>query len=511
MANIQSVSPGSTLGTALQQLLMCDEIVPGAEPSYQICKTIYLYHPLGQKMTETPIRMAQSLPREISVPDGPEDDCVEAFEAEWRRMATDNIICNVGTQARVYGIASMAVVEEGVSPAAVFDMKKLADAELAFNVLDPLNTAGSLVLNQDPNAIDFQKHRDIAVNGIRYHRSRTVTLMNENPIYIAYTSSSFGFVGRSVYQRALFPLKSFVQTMIADDMVARKVGLIVAMLKMASSIVDRVMAFAAAFKRQLLKVGQTDNVISISIEEKIESLNLANLEGPLLAARKDILENIATAAPMPAKLLNNETFAEGFGEGTEDAKHVAEYLDGVRSWLMPLYEFMDGVVQRRAWNERFFAVMQKKFPEEYGKMDYEQAFYRWSNSFKAEWPSLLREPESELVRVDEVKFKTIVAAYQVLRPDMDPDNSATLTQWFADNLNFNKRLFPIPLNLDYEALAEYTPPEQKPLEEPAEGKPFADDGSGTVVSMMEGRMNRVEQFLQRNGRAISQIARSAGP
>jgi len=33
-----------------------------------------------------------------------------------------------------------------------------------------------------------------------------------------YTQAAFGFVGRSVYQRPLYPLKSFVQTMITDDL-----------------------------------------------------------------------------------------------------------------------------------------------------------------------------------------------------------------------------------------------------------------------------------------------------
>lgn len=478
---------------------MCEEIVPGAPPSYQICKEIYLYHPLGQKVAETPIKMAQSLGREISVPGGPEDDCLEAFNKQWDDDGADNVICNFSTQARVYGISSFALVEEGVTPGTPLDFKALAKSELAFNVFDPLNTAGSLVLSQDPNAIDFQKHRDISVNGVRYHRSRTVTLMNENPIYIAYTSSSFGFVGRSVYQRALYPLKSYVQTMVADDMVSRKVGLIVASIKMAGSIADALQAFATGFKRTILKIGATDQVISISPDDKVESLNLTNLEGPLLAARKNILENIATAVPLPAKLLNNETFAEGFGEGTEDAKHIAEYIDGIRKWLRPAYVFMDAVIQRRAWNQQFYAAIQKKFPDEYGDMDYETAFYRWQNSFKASWPSLLREPESELVRVDEVKMKTIIAVGQVFIPDMDPGNKATVYKWMADNLNASKRMFDSPLELDWEALENYTPPDTGELEEPKPGKPFGAADSSNVIDMVEShasRIKKVEEFLR---------------
>lgn len=485
---------------------MSEEIVPGSLPSYELCRAIFMLHPLGQKIAETPVAMAQSLPREISVPDGPEEDAKKAFVEEWQRIEADKIIRNVATQARIYGIASLALLEENVAFDQPLDLSELAKRELSFNVLDPLNTAGSLVLNQDPNALDYQKHRDISVNGVRYHRSRTVTLMNEQPIYIAYTTSAFGFVGRSVYQRALFPLKSFVQTMIADDMVARKVGLLVAAIKMAGSIADAIMNVAHAFKRNVLKLGATDNVVSIGHEDKVESLDLTNLEGPLRTARTDILENIAAAVPMPAKLINNETFAEGFGEGSEDAKHVAEYVDTIRAWMQPLYAFMDQVVQRRAWNRGFFEAIQRKFPEQYADMPYEEAFGRWVNSFSAIWPSLLREPESELVKVEETKFKTVLGAAQIFLPEVDPENRAAVLQWVADNLNANKRLFSSPLELDWEALANYTPPAQEALSEPAPGRPFsaADSAGGDEIA---GRVTTIEQFLRANGRAISRIAR----
>ena len=334
---------GSALGNGLSTLLTSADILPGDDPSYQLCKTIFLYHPVGQKMAEAPVKMAQFLPRELSVPDGPEDDVRAAFNAQWEDDGATAIIRNVASQARVYGIASLALIAEGVKPSDPLDVKALADAEIAFNVLDPLNTSGSLVLNQDPNAIDFQKHRDISVNGVRYHRSRTVTMMNEQPIYIHYNSAGFGFNGRSVYQRALFPLKSFIQTMIADDMVARKAGLIIAMLKTVGSIVDAVWNAAARFKRQLLQVGETNNVLSIDKDDKVESLDLKNLDAPLSTARKHILENIAVAADMPAKLLNAETFAEGFGEGTEDAKLVAMYIEQYRKDMTPIYEFFDNI------------------------------------------------------------------------------------------------------------------------------------------------------------------------
>lgn len=465
----------STSSKMLQQLLLAEDIEPGSDPSYQLCKTIYEYHPLGQKMAESPVVLAQSQARDIAIPDSPETRVKDAFLKEWTKIGADKHILNVMKLSRIYGIASMSIVEEDVETDSPLDLSRLAGARIGFNAFDPLNTAGSLVLNQDANAIDFQKHGDIVVNGKRYHRSRSVVVLNEQPIYIGYTSSAFGFVGRSVYQRALFPLKSFVQSMMTDDMVTRKAGLLIAKQKQAGSIADSLMSKAAGMKRELLKQAKTDNVLSISVDEAIESLNLQNLDGAHSAARTNILKNIATAADMPAKLLDNETLVSGFGEGTEDAKNIARYIETVRAKMEPLYEWFDAIVQHRAWNAEFYATIQNDYPE-YRNISYEEAFYRWRNSFTAAWPNLLSEPDSDKAKTEKVKFEALMSTVSVLAPLVDAENKSILLEWFADNLNENKLLFPNPLVLDPDALRNAPlfnegSEEEAPEEQPEEPQP----------------------------------------
>ena len=470
---------GSSLTTPLQELLSCEEIVPGAEPSYQLAKIIYLYHPVGARIAESPIRMAQFKPREITVPGSPEEDVRKAFLDEWKAVGADHHIFNVAKLSRIYGVASIACLTEGVPVDRPLDFKELPAAKIAFNEFDPLNTAGSLVLSQQANALDFLKSDDIRVSGSRYHRSRSCVIMNEEPIFLGYTTSAFGYVGRSAYQRALFPLKSFIQTMIMDDLIATKAGVLVAKIKPAGSIADQMMALFSGLKRSVVQEAKNWNVISISPDEDVQSMNFQNMEGPAAMARKNILENIAAAADMPAKLLNAETFAEGFGEGTEDAKAIARYVDAVRTWLQPLYEYFDKIVMYRAWNSEFYATIQAKYPDAFGKKTHTQAFYEWRNAFVANWPSLLTEPESEQIRTDDVVLKAAIAAYEVLAPRLDPDNTATLVGWLADNFNDRKKLFTSPLNLDLEALRAYVPP--TPMAEPGEPKPFAAQDSARLL------------------------------
>lgn len=446
---------GSALGTQLQTLLQGDDIVPGAAPSYQLCKTIYAYHPLGAKIAEKPLTIAQSQARKITIQKGPEDRLREAYLQEWSRIGADRHIFNVMRLARVYGVASIACLTEGKPSNAALDLETLWKASISFNVFDPLNTAGSLVLNQNPNAIDFQKiPGGVSVAGQAYHRSRCVVMMNEDPVYIEYTTSAFGYVGRSVYQRALYPLKSYIQSLVTDDMVTRKAGVLIAMIKSAGSIIDEMMQKVGMRKRQLLKEAETDNVLQVGENDKIESLNFQNLEGPYALARKNVIDNIASAVPMPAKLLSDETYAEGFGEGTEDAKAVAHFIDDLRKQMDPLYVFFDLIVQRRAWNPEFYEIIQRDFPD-YKGVPFTTAFYDWSNSFAAAWPSLLKEPPSEEIKVDAVKLQAVIDLLTVLLPVVDPANKAAIVQWACDNFNSLKLLFDANLQIDVEVLADF--------------------------------------------------------
>jgi hypothetical protein len=457
-AYASSVGTGwSTLGTPLTKILMSDSIELGSKASYELCKIIYSYHPLGAKLVDAPVQLAQSQGRIINIPGKSEDRVRKAFLDEWKNLKCDRVIANAVRLARIYGISSVALLSPDEDPTKPLDFATLATKKITFNVFDPLNTAGSLVMNQNPNEISFLKPFTIQVQGQAYHSTRTCIYMNEDPIYLDYTSSSYGYVGRSVYQRALFPLKSFLQSMITDDMVTKKAGLIVAKLKQPGSIINNVMQMIAGVKRQFLKEGVVGNVLNISIDEAIESLNLQNVDMSMRTARKNVLENIAAAAGMPAKLVNSETLAVAFAEGEEDAKAIARYIDDLRENMQPLYDYFNRIVQFRAWNPQFYTAIKSDFSEEYKGKSFNQAFTDWTNHFFVTWPSLLTEPDSEKIKVANVKLRSIISITEELYDRADPDNKSVLLQWIADNINDLKNLFPSPLDLDTEKMAKYKP------------------------------------------------------
>lgn len=446
------------MGCALKEMLEAPDLTPGSAPSYELSKTIYTSHVLGAKIAETPVKMAMNEPRHIEIMDGPGNRIKDKFISEWEALGCDAAIESCATLSRVYGVASVVITAEDYDTNIPIEPDKLPDLNIAFNVLDPLNTAGSLVLNQNANAVDFLKPGgEITAAGQVYHKSRACILMNENPVFLAYSDSAYGYVGRSVYQRILYPLKSFISTMVANDMVARKAGLIVAKIKQPGSIADNVMARAMGQKREMLKMGENGDVLSIGTDDEVSGIDLMNVDNSLATSRQNIIEDIAAGAPMPSLLISAQTFSQARGDGTEDAKAVAQYIDGIRRWLRPLYDFFDTICMYRAWDRAFYETIQNDFPE-YRKVPYETAFMQWRNSFFASWPSFIKEPESDQVDVEKVKYECILGVFRELSTQMDPPNRAKLVEWVQDNLNENRKIFSSPLLLDTEELANYEPP-----------------------------------------------------
>jgi hypothetical protein len=458
-ASVTVLGGGSPVTPALMSILNADDIQPGADASYQLCKLIYLYHPLGKRIVEAGIEKAMSKPREIIVQEGAEDVVADEFKRVWAEMQCDHYIYSGSVLSKIYGASALVLVAldksgKDIDPAEPIDPLKLQEWQVGFNVLDPLNTAGSFVTDQNPNSFTFQKVQAIQVMGKVYHGTRGCVIHNEQPIYIAFTTAAFGYVGRSAYQRVLFPLKSYIATMAANDMLANKVGVLIAKVKQPGSIVDKFMSFSMAAKRAMVKEARTNNVLSVAPDEDIMSLNLQNADGALTVARQNILLDIATGVPMPAILLNQETFAQGFGEGVEDANTVIQYVEGVRSEMTPLYKWMDNIVQLRAWTPEFFASMQARFPDMYGKITYEEAFYEWRNSFSATWPNLREEPEAEKAKIFEVRIASILQVVQLFGAMLDPENMVRLLEWASDCLNDMKIMFTNPLELDFQTAIE---------------------------------------------------------
>jgi hypothetical protein len=442
----------------LIDLLFSNNITPGDPASYELCKMLWVYHPLCGKLVEKSVKLSLSKKRKITVDAIAKEILVDAFEKEWDRLNAINYIRDTMFVTRAYGVGAIVYGDRDIPTDKPIDPFDLPFLNLYFNVFDPLNMAGSIVTNQNPNAPDFQKPLSyITAAGQPYHPSRTRVMYNGTPIYLQFESSTYGFTGRSVFQRALYPLKSFIQTMITDDWISLKAGLIIAKNKPSGAVVTNLMDKIQGLKRSQLQQGTTGNILNIDVDESIESIDLNNTALAITTVRDNIITNVATASDVPAMLIKDEAFTQGFGEGTEDAKAVMQHVEGIRGEMASLFDFFTDIVMHRAWNEDVYESIKDTYPEVYSKMTYKQAFYSWKNAFRADWPTLLDEPMSEKVKTDEIKLNGLIEFARTLLPIADPDNKARIVGWMTDNLADMKDTFHSVLDLDLEELAKYTP------------------------------------------------------
>jgi hypothetical protein len=147
----------------------------------------------------------------------------------------------------------------------------------------------------------------------------------------------------------------------------------------------------------------------------------------------------------------------------------------------------------RAWTPAFFNSLKKRFPEKYGESTYREAFYDWANSFQAVWPSYLREPDSDQVKVDDTKMKAAISIYQILEFSFDPENKARLIQWICDAITNNKLLYSSPLSLDYKKLLTQLKKDQKARDEQQQAGVEPEDPKPDIPKVKMARADSSEK------------------
>lgn len=470
MAEIQL---NTNLSSELSKILESDEIQPGTDVGYELCKLLWQYHPLGGKLVEKPITMAMCKPRLYNVETDPDERVVRQFEKVWKRMEMTERIKNLFFVSRCYGAAAVGVGTDGTSCKEPLPTFGLQEEDVYINVWDPLNAAGSMVTDQNPNSRYFQQaNKTLKISGKQWHHSRTLKLFNGTPIYLEYQNSTFGFTGRSVFQRVLYPMKSYVGTMTANDLVSQKAGVMVAKTAQNGSVISGIMAAAAKAKREIVKIARTGGVINIGTSDEIESLNLQNIDKALNAARDNIISDIASGSDVPAVLIKEEAFSNGFGEGTEDSKAISQYVDGVRETIAPTIEYFEQLVQYIAWTEDFYTSLKNDFPDIITE-DYQTTFYLWRREFTAKWQELVEESPDKHRESDSKVVQQAVSLFSAVSPQVDPVNRANLADWLSNVANATKTYGDVPLIIDMDKLSKYQPP---PPQDPNYGGPTQQEG-----------------------------------
>lgn len=463
MAEIQI---NTNLSSELMQILDSDAIKPGTDVGYNTCKLLWQFHPLGGKLVEKPINMAMCKPRSYNVETDPDERVVRQFREVWERMGLNEKIKNLFYVSRCYGAAAIGVGTDGVTCKDPLPTFGLREDDVYINVWDPLNAAGSMVTDQNPNSRFFQQaNATLKIASKSWHPSRTLKIFNGTPIYLEYQNSTFGFTGRSVFQRVLYPMKSYIGTMVANNLVAKKAGVLVAKTEQNGSVASGIMAAATGKKRENVKFSENEGVLSIGTKDDIESLNLQNIDKALSTARDNIISDIAAGSDVPAILIKEEAFSNGFGEGKEDSKAISQYVDGVRQVIEPVMDYFERLVRYIAWNEDFYTSLKNDYPDIITE-DYQTTFRMWEREFDAGWQELVEESPDKRRESDSKVVQQAGALFSIMAQQLDPENRAMAAEWLASVTNATETYGDSPMIIDKEALSKYQPP---PPQDPNNG------------------------------------------
>ncbi|MEB5814012.1 DUF1073 domain-containing protein, partial [Escherichia coli] len=133
------------LSSSLMRILEAEEIQPGTDIGYELCKLLWQYHPLGGKLVEKPILMAMCKPRQYNVETDPDERVVRRFQEVWERMKVNEKIKNLFFLSRCYGAAAIGVGTDSVSCREPLPTFGLTEDDVYINAWDPLNASGSMV------------------------------------------------------------------------------------------------------------------------------------------------------------------------------------------------------------------------------------------------------------------------------------------------------------------------------------------------------------------------------
>ncbi|CAM2172475.1 DUF1073 domain-containing protein [Burkholderia cepacia] len=417
--------------TALFRQLTEEVIEPGAGLSYQLAKDIYLQHPMGQRIVDGVINLAFSQARTIS---GIPEDAKNAFTATWAAHRADTAIKNVARHARIYGLGTLVDLGDGT-----------------FKVYDSLLTAGSMVGNLDPLSRDFLSPNDPAVQGVKFTPANSIVAYNGTPLWLAYSQSAFGYTGRSVFYNMLPLLSAFLVSTEVDTLVLKKAGVLVAKTKSQGSAMNRLSQWWQRRKAGMVRTAMNGNVLAIEVEESIETLNLQNTSDAMTTARNNVISNIATALDAPAVILKNDVLTNGFGEGSEDSKIIAQYVERYRGELEHLFDWMTPRIQALAWTAEWYASFQLANPA-YATISYASAIGYWKNQMKSAWPNYLVEPDSEKVKREESAFNAYMQMFEKLQAGIrNAETRRQLAQAIVELTGSDemKTLLPMPIDLTF--------------------------------------------------------------
>lgn len=398
---------GSGVETGFGDSEYADPILGVTEPlSYQQCKDIYTYWPLGRRVASSLPTFALSAGREFSFGDFP-GDCASRFVDTLTFYGIDDLVKHCAIYARVFGLAGIYVVCDKVDETKPLTHEDIQESVIGFNLLDPLILNG-VDIDQNPLSLNYQKITAVKINGAVTNPKRVVTIFNDMTFYLRWVTSTFNWGSTSIYQNMVALIKSWNRCVLALERIATKAGALVVKSR-DGSVLNAVTLNAAKRTLNLIRNLQNDGAASVEKDTDIEFFSLTGV-GEVDAIIEQMNSLILMAlSDTPASLLLDKELARGFSDGREDMKSLLIAVDSFRrNSLSPLYAFLDKIMLSKAFNDSFLNTLKEKYPQDLNNTPNSVLREEIMASYKFTWGNLYPDTETETLENQGLKLDNLM-------------------------------------------------------------------------------------------------------
>lgn len=377
--------------------------------SYQECKDIYTYWPLGKRIASALPTFAMSAEREVKFGNLP-PVVAEVFKECCVKYNINHLIKQVAIYARVFGVAGIYVSHTKADKLKPLKNQDYENGEIGFNVLDPLVMNGATI-SQDPLSQDFQKLESFKINGHSVDANRVCAVFNDIPFYLRWVSSTFNWGSPSVYQNMYGLIKSWNRCVVALERMATKAGSVIVKSR-DTAVLNATTVEAAKKTLTLIRDMQNDGAAMIEKDGDVEFFNLTGVDvvDSIISQMNQLI--LMALADTPSAILLDKDLAQGFGEGSEDMKALLMAVDSFRAQILrPLYDFVDGVLLRVCFNESKLTELLKEYKKDIKCKSTAELRELILKEYRFEWGNLY--PETEATKLDNTSKE--LANLQVLQ------------------------------------------------------------------------------------------------
>lgn len=362
--------------------------------TYAECRDIYRYWALGKRMATALPQFAMSAGRKLrcgfNIPDAD-----RALEKARHELDVESVAFRTAVYSRIYGI-SFLFASSALKPKDPIDYEYMQSNEpFKFNVLDPLANGGAVQMDLDPLSPTFSQPIDLRVQGRKVHSQRIFCCVNDIPLYLKFTPSTFSFSGPSIYQNMTLLIRSWNRAIISIQRLATKASALILKAKDSGAVTNAVQNYAMQRNLEFIRKIENDGIASIKVGEELEFFQLTGVKEVDTIIQKIQNALMMALSDTPSGILLDNYLSTGLADGDNDMKTIIIAVEKFRKdVLAPIYRFVDKYVCYKAYTPELLAYIKSEY-EPFKDMTESEILEELMQSYTFEWNEIYPQSENE--------------------------------------------------------------------------------------------------------------------